>query len=99
MSVTPSTRSYEGIIVLDGKGREESVETLIQGIQKLLEANGAKIDSADHLGRREFAYAPDKIAAGHFVKFLFAAEPSALEPIREALKLRDEVHYQSFEKA
>lgn len=99
MSVTPSTRNYEGIIVLDAKGREESVETLIQGVQKLLEEQGAKIESAEHLGRKEFVYAPDNIAAGHFVKFLFAAEPAALEPIRAALKLRDEVHYQNFEKA
>ncbi len=92
------SNKYEGLIVLKTQGVEQSVEEMISSIGQEIEAEGAKLDSVDDLGRRKFAYTSQKREGGQYVNFTFQAEPTAIEPIRSKLKLNDVVHTQHYRR-
>ncbi len=92
------SRKYDGLIVLNTKGQEDSVETLATAIGKDLEAEGAKLEEVKHMGRREFAYNAQKLEAGHYVNFFFEANPTQLNAIQDRLKLNDVVHQQYYQR-
>lgn len=92
------SNKYEGLIVLNTQGAKDSVEDMISSIGKEIEAEGAKLDSVDDLGRRKFAYTSQKREGGQYVNFTFEAEPTVIEPIRAKLKLDDTVHTQHYRR-
>ena len=48
------------------------------------------------VGRREFAYESNHLSAGQYVTYTFSAEPSAIRPIRERLRLNPQIHLQYY---
>jgi small subunit ribosomal protein S6 len=93
-----SKHKYEGVIALNTTGHEDKVDELVQLIGKEIENQGAQLEEIDQLGRREFSFNARHLASGHYVNYIFKAEPSALEKVRAALKLNDAVHLQHFQR-
>ena len=96
MTTTTTTRNYEGLIVLNTKGLDGSVEDLITTVGKEIEAAGAKLEEANQLGRHDFAYPQKTIEGGHYVAYHFSAEPTAIKIIEQSLKLNSKVHLQHY---
>lgn len=92
-------RNYEALIVLDLKGKEDSVETLVSNIGKDFEKAGAKLEQIDHLGKRNFPYSPRHVTSGFFVKYHVSAESSALDAVRAKLTLNESVYQQYYLRA
>lgn len=92
------SRKYEGLIVLNTKGMEGSVDELVSTVARELEAEGAKLDEIQQLGRRKFAYNARHLEAGHYVNFIFDAEPESIARIEGRLKLDERVHLQHFQR-
>ena len=90
-------RKYEGVIILKTIGKDEAIDKLINRVGETIESNGGKLEQIDRLGRKEFAYPSNKIAAGFYVNYYFEAAPSDIETIRAALKLSDDVHVQHYQ--
>lgn len=93
------SRNYEGLIVLNTKGAEGSVDELVNTVAKELETEGAKVAGINQLGRRKFAYVSDHLEAGHYVSYSFAAAPAAIEKIQARLALNEQVHVAQFQRA
>ncbi len=91
------TRNYEGLIILNSKGIEGTIDDLISSVGKEIEAEGGKLEEVQQLGRREFAYPAKHLDGGHYVNYLFAADSSAIEKIQTRLKLNDKVHLQHYQ--
>jgi len=91
-------RKYEAMIVLDMKGKEESVEQLVTGISQDFEKSGAKLEQIDHLGKRQFPYSPKHVTSGYFVNFQIEADGPALDSMRAKLKLNDNVYQQYYQR-
>ena len=91
------SRNYEGLIVLNTKGIESSIDDLVSAVGKEIEAEGAKLSEVKQLGRRQFAYASNKLESGYYVNYVFSAAPSAIEAITKRLKLNEKVHLQHFQ--
>lgn len=91
-------RKYEGIIVLNTRGKEDGVDDMVSGISKKMEEEGAKLEQIDRLGKKEFAYNARHLAHGYYVNIQFDAAPEALPKIREFLKRNEDVHLQYFQK-
>ena len=91
------TRNYEGLIVLNTKGIEGTIEDLITSVGKEIEAEGGKLEEVQQMGRREFAYPPKNLEGGHYANFLFSADSSAIKKIQERLKLNKQVHLQHYQ--
>lgn len=90
------TRKYEGLIVLNTKGLDGSVDELVQAVGKEIEQEGAKLDEVQQIGRRKFAYPSKHMESGHYVNYSFTAEPSAIDAIQNRLKLNEKVHLQHY---
>lgn len=93
------SRKYEGLIVLNVKGIDSSVDELINEVSKEIEAEGAKLGEIKQLGRRKFAYNSRHLESGHYVNYSFQAEPAAVERIQSRLKLNEQIHLQHYRRS
>ena len=93
-----SKNKYGGVIALNTTGHEDKVDELVQLIGKEIESQGAQLEEIDQMGRREFSFNARHLASGHYVNYIFNAEPSALDKVRAALKLNDAVHLQHYQR-
>ncbi len=91
-------RKYEAMIVLDMKGKEESVEQLVSGIGREMEKSGAKLEQIDHLGKRKFPFNPRHVESGYFVNFQIEADNAALDSVRGKLRLNENVYQQYYQR-
>lgn len=92
------SRKYEAMIVLDTKGKEDSVETLISQLSKEFETHGAKLRQVDNLGKKKFPYSPKHVESGWYVNFHFDAEPSAVDKLQTKLKLNESIYQQYYQR-
>ena len=92
------SRKYESLIALNTSGNENSVEDLIKAVGAEIEAEGAKLDEIQQLGKREFAYNARHLDGGHYVNFIFEAEPTQVEKIQGRLKLNKTVHIAHYQR-
>ena len=90
------SRKYQGLIVLNTKSLDGTVDELVTAISKDFEAEGAKLDKVAQLGRRQFVYNARHLESGHYVNYTFEGEPSVITKIQSRLKLNGHVHLQHF---
>lgn len=91
------SRKYEAMIVLDMKGKEENVETLVSQIGREFESTGAKLEQVDNLGKRKFPYAPNHVESGYYINFLFEAAPEVINTLQTKLKLNENIYQQYYQ--
>ena len=91
-------RQYEGLTVLNTKGKEESVDKMVSSVGNEMESEGARLEQIDHLGKRKFPYNAQHLDEGYYVKYLFEAEPAMLDSLKEKLKLNPDVHLQHYKR-
>jgi len=92
------SRKYEGLIVLNTKGSDKGVDELVSSVGKEMEAEGVKLDEIQQLGRRSFAYNARDLEGGHYVNYLFEADPEVITKIQARLKLNEVVHLQHYQR-
>jgi small subunit ribosomal protein S6 len=91
-------RKYEGLIVLNTKGKEDSVDEIVGAVAKEMEAEGAKLDEIKQLGKRKFAYNARHLDGGHYVNYIFEADSQQVKSIQSRLKLNGIVHLQHYQR-
>lgn len=91
-------RKYESLIVLNTKGKEDSVDELVGAVAKEMEAEGAKLDEIKQLGKRKFAYNARHLDGGHYVNYVFEADSQQVRSIQDRLKLNSIVHLQHYQR-
>ena len=87
---------YEGLLVLNVKGKEDSAQKIIERLEKDFGTDGAAVESVQKMDQRHFTYVKGKLDSGYYVNFVFSAEPAALDTIKARLKLDEEVYRQQF---
>ncbi len=92
------SRKYQGLIVLNTKSLEGSIDDLVTAVSKELEAEGAKLENITQLGRRQFAYESNHLEAGHYVNYVFEGANDIIAKINSRLKLNGHVHLQHFQR-
>jgi ribosomal protein S6 len=89
---------YEGLLILNTKGSEETVKDLIDRLEGDFKKEGAQIEQVQKMEKRQFTYVAGPLDSGHYVNFIFAGEPQILEKLRAKFKLDPEVYRQHFQK-
>ena len=89
---------YEAVIVLNTQGKEDSVEKMVSQVGREIEAEGARLEQVDQLGRREFVYTPRKLQDGFYVNYHFEADSSSIDKVRNRLKLNSDVFLQHYQR-
>ena len=91
------SRKYEATVVIDAKGKEDSVENIVNQISREFEQNGAKLEQVDNLGKKKFTSAPRHVDGGFYVHFHFSGKPESIEAIKGKLKLNENVYLTHFQ--
>ena len=91
-------RKYEGLIVLNTRGKEETVDALVSKLGRDMELEGATLEQIDHLGKRKFPYGSKKLTEGYFVNYQITADAATLEKVKSKLSLNLDVHQQYYQR-
>jgi len=92
------SRQYQGLIVLNTKSLEGTVDELVSSVAQEIEAEGAKLDQVNQLGRRQFVYNARHLEAGHYVNYTFTAEADVANRVQERLRLNTHVFLQHVQR-
>lgn len=92
------SRKYQGLIVLNTKSLEGTIDELVSVVTKEIESEGAKIEKIEQLGRRQFAYPSNHLESGHYVSYELAGEGNVVSKIQDRLRLNEKVHMQHFQR-
>ena len=87
---------YEGLLVLNLKGKEDSAQKVIERLEKEIATEGASVESVQKMEHRALSYVKGKLDSGYFVNFVFACDPAALNSIKARFKLDEEVYRQQY---
>jgi small subunit ribosomal protein S6 len=86
-------RNYKATFILDNRGKEDSVDQIVEGVKKEIVAIQGDVTAVEQLGRRDFARKTDaKFPAGVYVSISFAAPAGAAAALQERLRLNDSVY-------
>jgi small subunit ribosomal protein S6 len=91
-------RKYEGLIILNAKGKDESIENMISSVGNEMESEGAKLEQIDHIGKRKFPYNARNLDEGFYVNYIFEAEADSIDRLRAKLDLNNDVHQQHYQR-
>lgn len=98
--MTATASNYRATFILDTRGREESVEDLIDGLKAELASAGVEVTKVENIGRQEFARVPDaKYDAGVYVQYEFSGPSEAPAAVLEKLRLNKLVSHKMIQKA
>ena len=89
---------YEGLLVLNTKGKDDTVKDMIERIEGEIKKEGGEIEQVQRMERRQFSYAAGELDSGYFVNFIFAGEPGLPAKLRAKFKLDADVYRQHFQK-
>ena len=57
--MTQTKRNYRATFILDNRGREETIDQIIEGVKKEIAAVQGEISAVENLGRKDFARITD----------------------------------------
>lgn len=92
------SRKYQGLIVLNTKSLEGSIDDLVTAVSKEIQEEGATINNTENLGRREFAYESNHLEGGHYISYTFECSPDLITKIQTRLSLHTNVHMQHYQR-
>ena len=91
-------RRYEALLVLNTQAKEENVKEMIERLESEFEKEGAKVEQVQKMDKRQFSYVAGELDAGHYVNFIFHADPQLSTKLRAKFKLDSEVYRQHYQK-
>ena len=98
--MSQTKRNYKATFILDNRGKEDSVEQIIEGVKKEITAVQGDVTAVENIGRREFARkTDDKFPGGVYVQVNFTAPAAAPAQLHERLRLNDTVYRALVENA
>ena len=65
---------YEGLLVLNTKGKDDTVKETIERLEGEIKKEGGTIEQVQRMERKQFSYAAGDLESGYFVNFIFAGE-------------------------
>ena len=89
---------YEALLVLNTQGTEDSVKEIVDRLESEFEKEGARIEQVQKMDRRQFSYVAGPLDAGHYVNFVFEAEPNLVVKLRSKFKLDPEIYRQHYQR-
>lgn len=89
---------YEALLVLNTQGKEDTVKDVVDRLESEFQKEGAKIEQVQKMDKRQFSYVAGHLDSGHFVNFVFNADPQLITKLRQKFKLDPEVYRQHYQR-
>src|SRR3954469_401381 len=91
--MSQNKRNYKASFILDNRGKEDSVDQLIDGVKKEIAAVQGAVTAVENIGRREFARdTDDPFPGGLYINITCTAPAAAPAQLHERLRLNDSVY-------
>ena len=88
-----TNRNYRASFILDNRGKEESIEQIVEGVKKVIAEVKGEVTAVESIGKKDFARVTDKKLTGaHYVHINFSAPADAPAHLREKLRLNGSVY-------
>jgi small subunit ribosomal protein S6 len=88
-----SNRNYRASFILDNRGKEETIEQIIEGVKKVIADVKGEVTGVENIGRKDFVRVTDKRLTGaSYVHVNFSAPAEAPAQLREKLRLNSSVY-------
>jgi small subunit ribosomal protein S6 len=89
----PTKRNYRATFILDNRGKQETVDQIVDGVKKEIVAIHGDVTGVENIGKRDFARVTDrKFTGAAFVHVNFSAPPEGPAQLRERLRLNGSVY-------
>jgi small subunit ribosomal protein S6 len=86
-------RNYRASFILDNRGKEDSIDQIIDGVKKEIAAVQGEVTGVESLGKKDFVRVTDrKFTSGAFVQVAFSAPAEAPAQLKERLRLNNSVY-------
>jgi len=92
-TATIAKRNYRASFILDNRGKEDSIEQIIDGVKAEIAAVHGEVTAVENLGKRDFIRVTDrKMTAGTYVQIAFSGPATTPAQLRERLRLNGSVY-------
>jgi small subunit ribosomal protein S6 len=91
--MNPTKRNYRATFILDNRGKEESLDQIIEGVKKEITAVQGEVSGVENIGKKDFIRVTDrKLTGATYVHVSFAAPAEAPAQLIERLRLNSSVY-------
>ncbi|OYV01257.1 MAG: 30S ribosomal protein S6 [Verrucomicrobiales bacterium VVV1] len=91
--MNPTKRNYRATFIIDNRGKEESVEQIIEGVKQVITTVQGDVSAVENLGRRDFVRVTDpKLTGATYVHISFSAPAEGPGQLKERLRLNHNVY-------
>ncbi len=91
--MNPTKRNYRATFILDNRGKEESIEQIIEGVKKDITALQGEVSAVENIGKKDFIRVTDKKLTGAtYVHVSFSAPAEVPAQLIERLRLNNSVY-------
>ena len=88
-----TNRNYRASFILDNRGKEESIDQIVEGVKKVIADVKGEVSAVETVGKKDFVRVTDKKFTGaHYVQIKFSGPPDAPAHLREKLRLIQSVY-------
>ena len=86
-------RNYRASFILDNRGKEDSIDQILDGVKNEITAVQGEVTAVENLGKKDFVRVTDrKFTSGAYVQVAFSAPAEAPAQLRERLRLNSSVY-------
>ena len=86
-------RNYRASFILDNRGKEDSVDQIVDGLKKEIADVQGEVTAVENLGKKDFVRVTDrKFTSGAYVQMAFSAPAEAPAQLKERLRLNSSVY-------
>jgi len=91
--MNPTKRTYRATFILDNRGKEDTIEQIIEGVKTEIAAIQGEITAVENLGKKDFVRVTDaKLTGATYVQVNFSAPAEGPAALKERLRLNNNVH-------
>jgi small subunit ribosomal protein S6 len=88
-----NNRNYRVTFILDNRGKEETVDQIIEGVKKVITEVKGEVTGVESIGKKDFVRVTDKKLTGaNYVHVNFSGPADAPANLREKLRLNGSVY-------
>ncbi len=86
-------RNYRATFILDNRGREETVDQLVEGVKKVIADAKGEVTAVDNIGKKDFVRVTDKkMTSANYVHINFSGASTVPAQVIEKLRLNGTVY-------
>ena len=91
--MTQTNRNYHATFILDNRGKEDTIDQIIEGVKKEIAAVHGEVTAVENLGKKDFARVTDaRFPDAVYVQIDFSAPREGPRHLHERLRLNTSVY-------